>query len=167
MALVDTLGDGGEKIKVSPLPPKLHPLLSVFLNLALVIFFSVFAFVAINMPAYLMISKYKFAPDSVAIESPENAFLKAKEPGAVSQYPDNTVLIPKIGVKAPILWDISSGEVMDSLQKGVVHLGGTSRPGEKGNTFLTGHSSNYWWKGGDYNNVFALLPALGEGDDIF
>ena len=167
MVLVDSLGDGSDKIKISPLPAKLHPLLSLFLNLGLILFFSSFVFLFINMPAYLMISRYKFSPQSVAIESPPVSFRVVKEPGAINQYSDNTIVIPKIGVKAPILWDIASGQIMESLQNGVVHLGGTGRPGEKANTFLTGHSSNYWWKGGDYNNVFALLPELREKDEIY
>lgn len=167
MVLVDSLGGGSKKINISPIPQKKHPFVQFILNLILILFFSSFVFLLINLPAYYSIYKYKFAPQSVEIASPEKLLASAKEPGAIKQYDDNTIVIPKIGVKAPITWDVGGGQVMDTLQKGVVHLGGTSRPGEKGNTFLTGHSSNYWWKGGDYNNVFALLPELSKGDEIF
>lgn len=167
MALVDTLGDGSEKIRVSPLPKKFHPVVNVLLNFLLVIFFSAFVFFFINVPAYIMISKYKLAPKSVMIDSPELIVENSKEPGAITKYDDNTIVIPKIGVKAPVIWEVAGGKVMDSLQNGVVHLAGTARPGEAGNAFLTGHSSNYWWRGGDFNSVFALLPELKEGDEIF
>jgi len=167
MALVDSLGDGSGELKVSPLPKKLHPVVAVLLNFLLVVFFSAFVFFFINVPAYIMISKYKLAPKSVMIDSPEIIVGSSKEPGATTKYDDNTIVIPKIGVKAPVVWEVAGGKVMDSLQNGVVHLAGTARPGEIGNAFLTGHSSNYWWRGGDYNNVFALLPELKEGDEIF
>lgn len=84
----------------------------------------------------------------------------------VNQYSDNTVFIPKIGVKAPIGWDIPSDQITDELEKHVVHVQGSVKPGEKGNIFLTGHSSNYWWKKGDFNTVFALLPELKKDDQI-
>jgi LPXTG-site transpeptidase (sortase) family protein len=84
----------------------------------------------------------------------------------VNQYSDNTVFIPKIGVKAPIGWDISSDKITGELEKHVVHVQGSVKPGEKGNIFLTGHSSNYWWKKGDFNTVFALLPELKKDDQI-
>lgn len=167
MALVDSLGDDSGKIKISPLPKRLNPLLSAISNLGLILFFSAFVFLFINMPAYLMISKYKLSPKSIAIESPEIILNEAKKPGAINKYDDNTIVIPKIGVKAPIQWDVASGKVMDSLQNGTVHLAGTGHPDESNNTFITGHSSNYWWRGGDYNNVFALLPKLEGKDEIF
>ncbi len=43
---------------------------------------------------------------------------------------------------------------------------GTARPGEVGNAFIFGHSSNYPWVASDYNDVFALLDTLATGDDI-
>ena len=49
----------------------------------------------------------------------------------------------------------------------MVHYPGTALPGDKGNVFITGHSSNVFWEKSDYNTVFALLPKIEEGDDIF
>lgn len=43
---------------------------------------------------------------------------------------------------------------------------GTARPGEAGNAFIFGHSSNYPWVISEYNDVFALLNTLSTGDDI-
>jgi sortase A len=83
---------------------------------------------------------------------------------------DNHLLIPKIGVKAPIVWNTSSDEqiMLDNLRHGVVHYGFTSKPNtESGNVFITGHSSYYWWDNGQYKTVFALLNQLVPGDQVF
>jgi len=82
--------------------------------------------------------------------------------------PANTIIIPKIGVQAPIIWLSSNEEsvILDALKSGVVHYAGTAKPGEIGNVFITGHSSYYWWSGGAYNHIFALLDKLVIGDQI-
>ena len=80
---------------------------------------------------------------------------------------DNQLYIPKISVKSPIVWDSSFEEkiMLSNLQKGVVHYGGTDFPSkDKGNVFITGHSSYYWWDSGKYKTVFALLDNLKPGD---
>lgn len=81
---------------------------------------------------------------------------------------DNYLYIPKIRVAAPIVRPDSTDEnVIDqALLRGVVKYPGTAEPGERGNTFLTGHSSYYWWVQTDYRNVFSLEPELREGDEI-
>lgn len=48
----------------------------------------------------------------------------------------------------------------------MVRYPGTARPGEAGNAFIFGHSSNYPWIPSDYNDVFALLDTLENGDEI-
>lgn len=55
---------------------------------------------------------------------------------------------------------------MEELRKGVVRYPGTARPGEAGNVFIFGHSSNYPWVKSIYNDVFALLDELQTGDEI-
>jgi LPXTG-site transpeptidase (sortase) family protein len=81
---------------------------------------------------------------------------------------DNYVYIPRIRVAAPIVRPASTSEatINDALLKGVVKYPGTAEPGERGNIFLTGHSSFYWWVKTDYRNVFALEPQLRENDEI-
>jgi sortase A len=39
-------------------------------------------------------------------------------------------------------------------------------PGEKGNAFVFGHSSNFPWVRGNFNDVFALLDNVTYGDEI-
>lgn len=82
---------------------------------------------------------------------------------------NNTLIIPKIDQKIPIIWNSPPDEetMLKNLQKGVVHYNGTALPGEgKGPIFITGHSSYYWWDKGAYKTVFANLDRLQEGDEV-
>ncbi|MFA6423652.1 MAG: sortase [Patescibacteria group bacterium] len=80
---------------------------------------------------------------------------------------DNTIYIPKISVKAPIIWNVPDGDILEQLKNGIAHYRGTAIPGENGNIFLVGHSSNYWWIKSNYNDVFALLDKLENKDQVF
>lgn len=82
--------------------------------------------------------------------------------------PDNTLFISKIGVQAPIVMAASRNqpEIDKLLLEGVVHYFGTAMPGERGNVFITGHSSYYWWSDGKFNTVFSILDKLVAGDII-
>jgi len=87
----------------------------------------------------------------------------------ISELTENQLLIPKINVNAPIIWNSSSDEqiMLENLRKGVAHYGFTSTPNtESGNVFITGHSSYYWWDSGKYKTVFALINKLVPGDQI-
>lgn len=175
----------------------------LFKNLGLIIFFSVVAFVIVNLPAYYQIGAYKISPHKTRFDFPTIDQMKlaystrlpeitpaqtginetpkptttptvdkTPEPNQaisapdVTQYADNSIFIPKIGVKAPIGWDVSSEQITQELEKHVVHIAGSVKPGSKGNVFLTAHSSNYWWKSGEFNTIFALLPELKKDDQI-
>jgi len=81
----------------------------------------------------------------------------------------DTIVIPKINVDAPII-DIQTNDnrqILEDIKRGVGHYPKTAKPGRAGNTFLTGHSSYYWWSGGKYNQVFSLLHQLEIGDLIY
>ncbi|MFA4996283.1 MAG: sortase [Patescibacteria group bacterium] len=84
------------------------------------------------------------------------------------QLEDNHLKVPSIDVVAPITWKINNEpkSVSDNLINGLIQINGTALPGEKGNIFITGHSSNYPWIKSDYNNVFALLNKVVVGDVI-
>lgn len=81
--------------------------------------------------------------------------------------PDNDLFIPKINVLAPVTWNVKESQILPDLNKGLVHFQDTALPGENGNVFVAGHSSNYWWTKSDFNRVFALLPELTIGDAIY
>lgn len=90
--------------------------------------------------------------------------------------PGSFIFIPHINVRAPIVepvgvnyggaWKAVEDQIQKSLEQGVVHLSGTALPGERGNVFLTGHSSYYPWAPGKYKDVFALLPRVEIGDAV-
>jgi len=84
------------------------------------------------------------------------------------QIPNNSLFVPKLDIKAPIRWDIPSGNAMDQLREGVVHIKQTSFPGQVGgNVFLTGHSSYYWWDSGKYKFIFTLLPQIKKDTKVY
>lgn len=55
---------------------------------------------------------------------------------------------------------------MKELENGIIKYPGSANPGESGNSFIFGHSSNFPWAKGAYNDVFALLNELAVGDEI-
>ncbi len=93
---------------------------------------------------------------------------------------ENRISIPVIEVNAPIVepelgvealigsdWNQLEDQIHKALEQGVVHYPGTALPGQEGNAFFTGHSSNVFWEPSPYNSVFALLPRLQIGDDVY
>jgi LPXTG-site transpeptidase (sortase) family protein len=89
--------------------------------------------------------------------------------GTLPELEENMIFIPKINVTAPITWNTPNipEKVSSGLEKGTIHLVGTALPGEVGNVFITGHSSNYLWAKGNYKSIFALIPELVIGDQIY
>lgn len=56
----------------------------------------------------------------------------------------------------------------DDLSKSLIHYGGTSLPGEYGNSVVFGHSVlPYFYNPKDYKTIFSTLPSLSEDDEIF
>ena len=55
----------------------------------------------------------------------------------------------------------------DNLDTSLVHYGGTSLPGEYGNTVIFGHSTlPQFYNPKNYKTIFSLLPSLKAGDEI-
>lgn len=79
-----------------------------------------------------------------------------------------SISIDAIDTQAPVVLSASTDEKMlqNDLKKGVIHYPGTSMPGQRGNVYIAGHSSNYIWSDGAYNTVFARLNDLTIGDAI-
>ncbi len=97
----------------------------------------------------------------------------------VASYEDR-IQIPSLNVDAPLVmpklgldalkardWPTLEDQIRSSLSEGVVYYPGTAEPGTKGNFFVTGHSSNYFWEISPYNTVFALLPKIAADADIY
>jgi len=80
----------------------------------------------------------------------------------------NSLFIPEIKVEAPIVYSEAEDErkILEDLKKGVSIYPGIKNPGEGHNTIILGHSSNYLWEKGDFNNIFANLSELEKKDEI-
>jgi len=77
--------------------------------------------------------------------------------------------IDKISVNAPVIPDVDGANkevYFSSLQKGVAHMSGTAKPGEKGNVVLFGHSNYYENDPGLYKQIFKNLDDMESGDNI-
>jgi len=130
-------------------------------------------FSIVNGPA--IGKKISFWFDSIRGKTPSadeyikpNVTVSASVQSATTEsLPDNHLIIPKINVDAPVNWNIDDADVQNKLLEGIVHYKKTALPNQDGgNVFMTGHSSNYWWIKSAYNQVFALLPDLTNGDEI-
>jgi LPXTG-site transpeptidase (sortase) family protein len=80
------------------------------------------------------------------------------------------VLIPKINVQIPLVFDIASNEesaIQSALEEGIAHYPSTVLPGQNGNTAFFGHSSNNIFNPGKYKFAFVLLRTLTTGDTFY
>lgn len=92
------------------------------------------------------------------------------DPSTAAVGPEPKVIIPKINVEIPIVFDEESTEeaaIQKALEEGVIHYATTSNPGEKGNGAIFGHSSNNILNKGKYKFAFVLLNKLENGDTFY
>jgi LPXTG-site transpeptidase (sortase) family protein len=77
--------------------------------------------------------------------------------------------IPDIGLDVPLVYVDATDEItfQHGLEQGVVHYPDTANPGELGNAYYFGHSSDYVFKSGKYKTVFATLPRTEVGAMIY
>lgn len=126
----------------------------------------IFVFVQYNRVFIASVSAY-VSPGSI---DPQNIVIDPTADLSVS--PDPRLIIPKINVDVPVVYGVTPDHTsqMKAMEKGVAHFaipGAKSRPGEVGNTVLSGHSSNDLFDPGDYKFIFAQLDKLGVGDTIY
>ena len=92
------------------------------------------------------------------------------DPGSAAVGKASKLIIPKINVEVPVVYDVETVEeadVQSGLERGVVHYATTSNPGEKGNGAIFGHSSNNILNRGKYKFAFVLLSRLESGDTFY
>lgn len=83
--------------------------------------------------------------------------------------PESKIIIPKINVEAPVVYDVKTiqeNDIQNGLERGVVHYSTTPNPGELGNAVIFGHSSSNILNKGKYKFAFLLLKSL-DKDDTF
>ena len=61
----------------------------------------------------------------------------------------------------------TESSVQIKLRQGIVHMAFSPLPGELGNSYIVGHSSNYPWIKSNYNKVFAPLEKVSSVGDEF
>lgn len=86
--------------------------------------------------------------------------------------PEPRMIIPKINVDAPTVYDVgpSNVEQLDAMRNGIAHVkypGATAMPGQVGNAVFSAHSSSDWVDSGAYKFIFVQLERLKEGDVIY
>ncbi len=69
------------------------------------------------------------------------------------------IVIPAIGVDAPVVLAPFPPDDWEHLKKGVVHYAATANPGERGNAVMAGHNDIY-------GEIFRDLPDLKVGDEV-
>jgi LPXTG-site transpeptidase (sortase) family protein len=77
-------------------------------------------------------------------------------------YPEFSLTVPSIKLnKVKVVVETNE------FEKNLAHLPGAALPGEKGNVFITGHSSlTSLYKPDNFKAIFANLPELKKGDQI-
>ncbi|MBU0597813.1 sortase [Patescibacteria group bacterium] len=92
--------------------------------------------------------------------SPTNSQIAIKRPTLENGEP-SVISIPDRNIEAPIVYITEEQNTADghqeALANGVVLFPGTALPGELGNPYIFGHSSDYFWKPGDYKEIFKPL----------
>lgn len=92
------------------------------------------------------------------------------DPNSTAVDPEPKVIIPKINVEIPVVYDapsINEKDIQNALERGVVHYATSSKPGELGNSVIVGHSSNNILNKGRYKFAFVLLSRLEPGDIFY
>ncbi len=81
----------------------------------------------------------------------------------------NVLMIPALNITVPVLYAtaVNESEFQALLIDGVVHYPGTADAGEVGNVYIFGHSSDNAWSKGHFKTVFALLPKMQIGQNIY
>ena len=91
-----------------------------------------------------------------------------KEVSFASYQENPTLIIPKLNLQAPIVEDVSASNTQEydaALKTGVAMARGSADlEANQGNSFIFGHSSNISLKPTEFDDIFAQLPNLVEGD---
>jgi LPXTG-site transpeptidase (sortase) family protein len=146
-----------------------------------VLIIGIVALIQINLPLIsYKIWEFQYAQDKTILISPQGdnqvmgvsiqntegnfpAFISSTERAVKPMAPTFTVSIPKLKIDKALV-TVDSNDMSNSL----AHLPGTALPGERGNVFISGHSSiPLLFKGNkDYGTIFANLSQVKKGDIV-
>lgn len=155
--LVDKVQSSAKKVRKSR---HFVPLVSAIGVLLLFVFLQYNSIIIGNVKAY--VTPGEIDPQNIVVDP--NASL------AVSKDP--VLIIPKINVNVPVIYNVTPDQTsqLKAMESGLAWFGipgANSKPGQIGNTVLSGHSSNDFTDGGKYKFVFALLDRLEKGDIFY
>ena len=155
--LLSQVTDSAKKIRKSR---HFWPILAGLSVMLIILFLQYNRLIFSNVMAY--ISPGNIDPQNIVIDPNSN----------INVGPEPKLIIPKINVDVPVLYGVGNdyASQMKAMEKGVAHFsipGANSRPGQIGNTVLSGHSSNDLFDTGDYKFIFAQLDKLEKGDTIY
>lgn len=83
---------------------------------------------------------------------------------------ENWLEIPKLGIKAPLVFVENGGQNKDLekyLDKGVLHYPQSALPGKQGKVVILGHSAPAGWPKINYDWVFTNINNLVSGDKVY
>jgi LPXTG-site transpeptidase (sortase) family protein len=137
------------------IPSALQPLLTAV---------GIFLVVLLLFKSPIVLSEINYS-----LNSHKNATAPAAATASAVSPTDNSIIIPKINVNAPVEYisSVQESDILTALESGVVHYANTADPGQPGNVAIFGHSSNDWWEPGNYKFVFVLLDKLSPGDLVY
>jgi sortase A len=125
-----------------------------------------FLFLQYNRVLFANVEAY-ISPGNI---DPANIIVDPLSSTAVSSDPK--LIIPKINIDVPVIYDVTPDydAQMKAMEQGVAYFGipgANSKPGQIGNTVLSGHSSNDIIDPGSYKFIFAQLDRLNKSDTIY
>lgn len=117
--------------------------------------------------SYFIIYSWQNNVDVIAFDPIQATIEDNNHPPTANRTPLATgdpdmITIPDRSIVTPVIYvDAATEEVFqEALTNGVVHYPGTALPGEPGNPYIFGHSSDYFWKPGNYKEVFKALVDI-------
>jgi len=163
-------------------------LLKVF-NILIVVFYA--GYFALNAPVIIKAAKSRFLSNGESqsngkvnaddtqtdVETIANAATasqssststteKRKIAELKAKFKNDWLYYPKLGIEAPVEWDVQTKLTKQLLTDELVHIAGTGKPEVGGEALIAGHSSYYWWSKSKYKDVFAPLVNGTAGDNI-
>ncbi|MEO7904925.1 MAG: sortase [Candidatus Saccharimonadales bacterium] len=126
----------------------------------------VFLFLQYNRVLFANVEAY-ISPGNI---NPANVIVDPTSELAIGDEPK--LIIPKINVDVPVDYNAKPDHdsQMAAMSHGLAYFGipgANSKPGQIGNTVISGHSSNDIIDQGQYKFIFARLDVLKTGDTIY
>lgn len=134
----------------------------------LIVFFVLYimVFIVLNLTGWLIRPR----PSGERFSAKETFFSQnfKQESECTFSEKTNSILVPKIGIEAPLIFpNESDTDFTDDLNRGVVHYPGSGLPGKQGETIFLGHSAPLGWPKLPYNWIFSDLKKLEPQDEIY